>query len=141
MRRDYQVLEPGTYLQVVIENTREPLARGLAGGRDGKPSAVVVRPETREETTLTDRISSFGPLTPDDVVSVRSGGGGGWGDPFERDPGAVAGEVREELLTPGEARDVYGVVLRPGNGDPAVDEAGTERLRARRGSRAEAPRR
>jgi N-methylhydantoinase B len=131
--RDFQVLEPATYLQVVIENTREPLARGLAGGRDGKPSAVVVRPGTRRETTLTDRVSAFGPLAPGDVVSVRSGGGGGWGNPFERDPRAVASEVRDELLSAEEARDVYGIVLEPRDKEPAVDETATRRLRARRG--------
>ncbi len=133
VRRDLQVLEPGTHLQVVIENTREPLARGLAGGQDGKPSRVVVRPETAQEATLTHRVSSFGPLATDDVVSVRSGGGGGWGDPFERDPGAVASEVRDGLLTAEEAGDIYGVVLGPGSEDVAVDRAATRRLRGRAG--------
>jgi N-methylhydantoinase B len=132
VRRDLQVLAAGTYLQVVIESTRESIARGLAGGGDGKPSAVVVRPGTPGEVTVTDRVSSFGPLAHGDVVSVRSGGGGGWGDPFERDPGAVASEVRDELLTVDEAKDVYGVVIRTGDDGAAIEEEATLELRQRR---------
>ena len=41
----------------------------------------------------------------------ESGGGGGWGDPFDRDPEAVARDVRNEVVSREAAREVYGVVL------------------------------
>jgi N-methylhydantoinase B len=50
-------------------------------------------------------------------------GGGGYGDPLERDPAAVAADLRNEYITPEQARDVYGVVLDAATG--AVDEPAT----------------
>ena len=58
---------------------------------------------------------------------IRTGGGGGWGDPLERDPLAVAGDVREELISVESARRDYGVVLGAGG---APDQESTARLRA-----------
>jgi N-methylhydantoinase B len=55
-------------------------------------------------------------------VIVRTGGGGGWGDPLDRDPAAVRNDVREEFITVASARDDYGVVLRD---DLTLDEAAT----------------
>jgi N-methylhydantoinase B len=55
------------------------------------------------------------------------GGGAGYGDPLLRDPGLVVDEVREGLLTPGRARDVFGVAVHDdGSGH---DPAETARLR------------
>ena len=45
----------------------------------------------------------------DDVIRVFTGSGGGCGDPRERDPELVRADVRNGLLTPQHARDVYGV--------------------------------
>jgi N-methylhydantoinase B/oxoprolinase/acetone carboxylase alpha subunit len=44
-------------------------------------------------------------------VEIDSAGGGGWGDPFERDPEAVRQDVLDELVSLEAAHDVYGVVL------------------------------
>ncbi len=66
-------------------------------------------------------------------VIVRTGGGGGWGDPLERDPERVRADVLEELVSPAAAREAYGVAL---NRDLTVDEAATHALRrSRRGRR------
>lgn len=116
IRRDFRVLEPGIYMQCAIENTRAPLPRGLDGGDDGRPSVIVVRPGAENEARVQERLSFFGPFEPGDVVSARSGGGGGWGPPFSRDPGDIAGDVRDELLTLEEAETIYGVVLEVSNG-------------------------
>jgi N-methylhydantoinase B len=43
-----------------------------------------------------------------DVVRTMTGGGGGFGDPAERDPEAVRADVRDGHVTPSAARDVYG---------------------------------
>jgi N-methylhydantoinase B len=58
------------------------------------------------------------------VLHFVTWGGGGWGDPLERDPALVALEVRRGLVTADGARR-YGVVLRDG----AVDEQATATLR------------
>jgi N-methylhydantoinase B len=61
-----------------------------------------------------------------EVIRLWSGGGGGYGDPFTRDPIAVARDVAADLVSLGRAREVYGVVL---NRDD-VDQPATDRLRA-----------
>jgi len=59
----------------------------------------------------------------------RMAGGGGWGDPLERDPDAVAADVRNEKVGADSAREHYGVLLRS---DGSVDETSTSELRAAR---------
>jgi N-methylhydantoinase B len=59
-------------------------------------------------------------------VTLRGGGGGGYGDPRARDPRAVLADVEAGLVSVERAREVYGVAVVAG----AVDEAETERLRS-----------
>jgi N-methylhydantoinase B len=63
---------------------------------------------------------------PDDVFTFRYCGAGGSGDPLQRDPQLVAGDLRRNRVSPGEASRLYGVVLRDGE----LDEAATEQRRA-----------
>ena len=65
---------------------------------------------------------------------LRTRGGGGWGDPFHRDPEKVRWDVQEGLLSLERARRVYGVVIDPAS--MTVDSEGTEELRANRPSSA-----
>jgi len=116
-------------MQCAIENTKDMLARGLDGGGDADASRIVVWPGTEKEEVLQERTSFFGPLAPDDVVSVRSGGGGGWGSPIERDAEHVARDVRDELLTQEQARLVYGVVLEDSDSGVRVDPTKTAQVR------------
>ena len=65
------------------------------------------------------------------IVGVESGGGG-YGDPRERPPGAVLHDVAEGWVSVTAAREVYGVVLQgaAATGDLAVDPAATAQLRS-----------
>jgi N-methylhydantoinase B len=64
-----------------------------------------------------------------DLFRHEVAGGGGWGDPLERDPALVLRDVLNEFVSPRGARDDYGVVVA---GKPlAVDEAATAALRER----------
>jgi N-methylhydantoinase B len=60
---------------------------------------------------------------------VRTGGGGGWGDPLERDPALVRDDVLEGVISAGAAREHYGVML---DRSLAVDERMTHLLRRKR---------
>jgi N-methylhydantoinase B len=60
-----------------------------------------------------------------EVIRLWSGGGGGFGDPLERDPAWVAADVAAGLVSPARAGSAYGVVLVKG----AVDKAATAALR------------
>jgi N-methylhydantoinase B len=66
------------------------------------------------------------PVPVNAEVIVRTGGGGGWGDPIERDPATVRADVEEEFVSRAVAREHYGVVLRD---DLSIDHAATERTR------------
>jgi len=59
----------------------------------------------------------------------RMPGGGGWGDPLERDPEAVARDVKNEKVSTEAARQLYGVVLKD---DGCADPDATAELRKRR---------
>ena len=60
-------------------------------------------------------------------MRIESAGGGGFGDPHERDPELVLRDVRAGLVSRDEAGRAYGVALTPDGA--AVDPSGTERLR------------
>jgi acetone carboxylase alpha subunit len=68
-------------------------------------------------------------VEPYDMFTAVTGDGGGFGDPIERDPQAVARDVQRGMTTARAARAVYCVAL---GSDGAVDEEGTERLRRER---------
>lgn len=108
VRRDYRLLQPGIFVHTALENNRDPIGRGAKGGLDGATSCVVINPDTPEEVVMQER-AALGPFKPGDVVSMRSGGGGGWGEPHNRDRQQLALDVRNGLLTSAQLRDVYGV--------------------------------
>jgi N-methylhydantoinase B len=64
-------------------------------------------------------------------------GGAGWGDPLERDPGAVLKDVRNELLSPAKAAADYGVIIDTKRWaiDPAATKGRRAEIAARRGWR------
>ena len=67
------------------------------------------------------------PLMGTDSLYVRWDGGGGYGDPLERDPEAVLADCRQGVVSRDVARGVYGVVVDERLA--AVDAAATEQMR------------
>ena len=61
------------------------------------------------------------PTTPNSLWRTRSDGGGGWGDPFDRDPTSVARDVRDGYVSVTGAERDYGVIV---TGDPETDPEG-----------------
>ena len=68
-------------------------------------------------------------LRKGDVVCLSTSGGGGWGDPLDRPPERVRGDVAGGFVSRDRAREDYDVVLDAGG---LVDAAATEDLRAAR---------
>jgi len=66
-------------------------------------------------------------LKPGDVVTIDSAGGGGYGNPFERDPELVEKDVLEGYVSIEKAREEYGVVIDPNT--LKVDKPATKLLR------------
>jgi N-methylhydantoinase B len=99
---------------------------GLFGGHPGTTNHLLTNEGTDREEVLPAKGTRQ--LAQGDTYSIRSSGGGGWGDPFERDPAVVLDDVRNGYVSLESARTLYGVVIRDG----ALDAEGTAELRGRR---------
>jgi N-methylhydantoinase B len=132
VKRVYRILEPGLKLNVMQENTVDLMGRGVGGGLPGQASKVLVNPDTDRETEVSRRRNGYLLRTGDTFTALTSGGGG-LGDPRERDPAAVLRDVRGEYLDSEAAEHLYAVRLADdGSGSWRVDEQGTAELRAAR---------
>lgn len=102
---------------------------GVLGGEPGARSRkTLVKYSVSEDDPPREALGSKQDhitVSKGDVLEWVTWGGGGWGDPLERDPEVVALEVRRRLVTT-EGAKRYGVVLRP---DSSVDLDGTKELR------------
>ncbi|MGH6768957.1 MAG: hydantoinase B/oxoprolinase family protein [Xanthobacteraceae bacterium] len=102
---------------------------GLNGGRDGTGNQVALRRAGVWKTDFPNGKVLTTPLKAGDAYRLRSGGGGGYGDPLARPAEQVAEDVRQGYVSVEIARDHYGVVVDPQTF--AVDEAATRKLRAK----------
>ncbi|MEU4827670.1 hydantoinase B/oxoprolinase family protein [Actinomadura sp. NPDC023710] len=106
---------------------------GVAGGRPGLPTRLVLNAGTERERIL-DKIDML-PLDDGDVVTLLTSGAGGYGDPLLRAPQAVLADVRRGMVSVAGAGRDYGVVLAAGG--LAIDTDATLRERASRAGAAE----
>ncbi len=74
-------------------------------------------------------MNSFEMLEPVEAIVSESTGGGGFGDPLDRDPEKVRWDVCERYVSIEKARDIYGVVIDTGPEQYAVDYKATVELR------------
>jgi N-methylhydantoinase B len=103
---------------------------GAGGGHPGGVERVVVRRADGGEYHPPHLSKDNGiPMKAGDSVEVWTPGGGGYGNPFDRNPAAVADDVRMGYFTPDDAERAYGVVLDPETF--AVDETATRDARER----------
>jgi N-methylhydantoinase B len=106
---------------------------GIAGGKGGEPGGNLLKlPGEKAFKWIT---GANIPVPLNSQAIVRTGGGGGWGDPLERDAALVAADAADGLISRQAARELYGVVLR---GSMSLDESATQRLRDRLRSRRKA---
>src|SRR5262249_43386221 len=105
---------------------------GLSGGLEGTGNQVALRLGGTWKTDFPNAKVLIAPLKTDDAFLIRSGGGGGYGDPLERALEEVAEDVRQGYVSIKAAAELYSVVV---NSDTfAPDYPATERLRAARRS-------
>ena len=118
----YRFLEPGV---IAIHDDRWFVPPwGVNGGEPGVRARKLLVKEDGTEIVLGNKLENYA-VEAGDQLHFVTWGGGGWGDPLERDPALLAKELTQGLVTVEGARR-YGVVLVDG----AVDAAATEKLRA-----------
>jgi N-methylhydantoinase B len=113
---------------------------GLAGGRAGAPFRVTVDPGGPNERVLPGLVDDE-PVPAGTLVRVETTGGGGWGDPLDREPELVCLDVLQGKVSARAAREQYGVVLgESGDGETRHEADATTELRRRlRASRGRPP--
>jgi N-methylhydantoinase B len=127
MQRALRVLAPEARYSLLSDGAVVP-AFGVLGGRSGFPVASWIdRDGTVEHFDTPGKVAGY-PVREGSCVVVRSAGGGGYGDPLDRDAERVAHDVHEGYVSVQAARDLYGVVL---DSTGRVDRAATLALRQR----------
>jgi N-methylhydantoinase B len=123
-----RVLVPVTVYTYVV-GRKYPMP-GIAGGMPGAPNRLVLKvggteQEAGEKTCMVRHEAG-------EAIAYHYGGGGGWGDPLERDPQQVLDDVLDEYVSLRSAAADYGVVFTGALDDLtlAVDAEATTRRRA-----------
>ncbi len=109
--RDVRLLAPEGTFGLRVENNRFP-AWGVAGGKAGGTSRVVLNPGCENEREVPP-FSDDNPWQAGDLVRIHTAGGGGWGDPLEREIRLVERDVRGGFVSLESARTEYGVAIDP----------------------------
>ncbi len=125
LTRAVRIQAPSTTLSVLAEKAVLP-PFGVCGGEPGARNRFWVRRDGQgiSPSPLPGKVGGF-PLLPGDLLLMESSGGGGFGDPLERDPALVVADVAEGYVTRDAAEATYGLVW---SGD-AVDAGATARRR------------
>lgn len=98
---------------------------GARGGHSGRLGEVIVNPDRPDGKSI-GKINVLR-MKRGDVARLITPAGGGFGDPLERNPAAIAADMRRGLLSAAKATADYGVVFAA---DGAIDEAATAKRRA-----------
>ena len=112
IRKDYRMLVD-SYVGTHSNRHRIP-GPGLRGAKDGTLTRILRNPDGEASQEL-PREGAFIPVEAQNVVTIISGGGGGYGDPLERDPQLVLQDVINGKVSVEGAEREYGVVINSEN--------------------------
>jgi N-methylhydantoinase B len=110
----------------ILADRRRFPPRGLFGGENGRPARYTLIQADEKAKDLPSKCTFVVP--EGGRVRYETCGGGGYGDPSEREPSLVQRDVSEGKISIDRAKRVYRVAIKPATG--AVDLAATRRLRA-----------
>jgi N-methylhydantoinase B len=97
---------------------------GLFGGKSGRKARYLINPETNPVVVGS---KSSTKVSPGEVGSIQTPGGGGYGDPLERKPLDVLEDVRDGKVSVSSASTEYGVIVD--ESEQSVDEVATSKRR------------
>ena len=110
LQRKVRILGPGVSLTLSSDRS-EITPWGLFGGKPSSPSSCVIEDDNGEKHTLPSKVTTQ--VDSQKIISTVTPGGGGWGNPKERDPQSVLRDVVLELISIERAKSVYGVDVDP----------------------------
>lgn len=125
--RDVRILADEATFQLRSDRC-EYLPYGLEGGKPGTPTRSYLDPFGENRKLPAKALMT---LKKGDLYRLIQAGGGGYGDPLDRDPEAILIDVREGKVTRSYAEEEYAVVFAPGS-DAGIDLEATRALRERR---------
>lgn len=127
--RDYRIKNSNAELTTIASRYRI-LPWGLNGGKEGSNNKIQVHSDGKmmEKATYSNH-----KLKEGDLVRFITGGGGGYGDPFERDPKMVLDDVLNEFITLEDVKENYGVIIEEIDDSLVLNEEETTSFRKTRG--------
>jgi len=126
VRRAYRLLADGRMIST-LERCTSPHA-GVAGGMPGGRTIGILDSSIYGQGTEFMKTPDQ-PIAEGDLLTIVTGGGGGYGNPFERDIDRVVADVIEGLVSVEAARDLYGVAV---TSDGVLDRSVTDSIRQTR---------
>ncbi|MBI4189622.1 MAG: hydantoinase B/oxoprolinase family protein [Betaproteobacteria bacterium] len=125
IRRGWRMVRGSATVTDLAEPSFTP-THGLLGAHGGAPNTTLVKRGDflMVPALATGKVVRF-PIREGDLVQILKWGGGGYGDPLERDPQAVLEDVEQGFVSRQSAAELYGVVVSGGE----VDERATRQLR------------
>lgn len=122
--RVYRFLAPSSGICLVYKTDSRPWSIGE--GATGEPNHIIINPGPKQVI----KGGSYNKLQTNDILVNNTGGGGGYGHPFDRDSFLVAKDVRNGFVSLQAAATKYGVSLDPSTFE--VNEVETNKLRMMR---------
>lgn len=123
MTRSWEYTMADTVLQVRSDRQKHA-PYGLHGGQEPRLGTISVKKNGEEKPMPSKFLTDMG---VGDTISVVWPGGGGWGDPSQRDPEMVLWDVIEEKVSLERAKAVYRVAITPDG--TSIDWAQTKQIR------------
>jgi N-methylhydantoinase B len=124
VRRQWRILADESIVNLRMDRFKFS-SPGIFGAKPARPSGAVLNPGSPNERVLTSKAAGLR-LQRGDLLSVEFAGGGGRGNPYERDVERVRDDVARDYVSVASARDDYGVVFTP---ELELDTEATARLR------------
>jgi N-methylhydantoinase B len=129
VRRQWRILGDESIVNLRTDRFKYS-SPGIFGAKPAHPSKATLNSQPAGERSLTSKVAGLR-LKRGDVLAMEFGGGGGWGDPRERDPERVRQDVVRGYVSIDSARENYAVAFKP---DLSIDADATARLRVKAAS-------
>ena len=128
--REFEIMYDGVSYTGLGDRQKIP-PWGLEGGLAGAGGAYYLIKPDGSRKRLPSKCTDI-PLRKGDVISVRTPGSGGYGDPETREAERVLTDVIEEKVSIEKAAELYGICIVKEDGTYRIDKAKTSLLREKR---------